>query len=121
MQGAEIRITVFLRGLTGHLQATGREPVYGKAVSLPFRETEGITIYIFITEFDSHTGCGVAADSGQARSVKHNEPVFVRAQEFFKGGRFLQAGKPGRLHGKIHGPVYMAGPEFPFLPGVYHQ
>ena len=52
---------------------------------LPFRIAQGITIHVFIAELHGHPGRRVAADSGQARSVKDDEPVPVRPQEFGHG------------------------------------
>ena len=64
------RVIAQPQGIAGHRQA----------LALPFRQPQGIAVHVFITQLDGHPGRRVAPDSGQARSVKHHQPVLVRPQ-----------------------------------------
>ena len=92
-----------------------------KAQLVPFRQPQGVAIDAFIPKLNGHPGRRVAADSGQARSVKNDLPVFVRAKEFFQRVRLAPARPPGRFHREIDRSAYVPGAVLPLLAGVHQQ
>ena len=69
----------------GSFRKSGRGTVHRQSLRVPLRVAQRIAVNILVTELYGHTGRRVAADSCQARSVKHDETILVRSQEFFKG------------------------------------
>ena len=94
---------------------------YWQTLSTPLWKTFGVTEHVIVAKLHSHPGCRVATDSCQAGSVKDNEPILIRTQEFFERALCPPSGPPSRFHGKVCSAFYVARSVFPLLPRIHQK